>query len=105
MTRNKMRPISPGEVLREQLEEIDMTATALATALDVPPNRITAILNEERSLTPDTALRLAKFFGSESSARFWLDLQTAYELRKAEIEAEKTNALRSVTPLKTRKVG
>lgn len=85
MSRNKMRPVSPGEVLREQLEEIDMSASALASRLNVPPNRVTAILNEERAVSPDTALRLGRFFGT--TPEFWLGLQTAYDLRKAEINA------------------
>jgi addiction module HigA family antidote len=80
-----MRPVSPGEVLREQLEELDMSANALATALHVPTNRITGILNEERALTPETALRLERFFAG-TTAQFWLNLQTNYDLRKAEIE-------------------
>jgi addiction module HigA family antidote len=84
MSRHKMRPVSPGEVLREQLEEIDMSARALAARLKVPPNRITAILNEERAVSPDTALRLGKFFGT--TPEFWLGLQQAYDLRKAELE-------------------
>jgi antitoxin HigA-1 len=84
MSRHKMRPVSPGEVLREQLEEIDMSASALAARLKVPPNRITTILNEERSVSPDTALRLGRFFGT--TPEFWLGLQQAYDLRKAELE-------------------
>jgi addiction module HigA family antidote len=84
MSRHKMRPVSPGEVLREQLEEIDMSASALAARLNVPPNRITAILNEERAVSPDTALRLGKFFGT--TPEFWLGLQQAYDLRKAELK-------------------
>ncbi len=99
-TRNKMRPIPPGEVLREQLEELDISANALAAALHVPPNRISAILKAERELTPDTALRLERFFGT--SAQFWLNLQMAYDLRKAEIELAKADGLRSIKPLKAR---
>lgn len=99
-TRNKMRPIPPGEVLREQLEELDMSANALAAALHVPANRISAILNAERGLTPDTALRLERFFGT--SAQFWLNLQMAYDLRKAELELAKADGLRSIKPLKAK---
>ena len=88
VTRNKMRPVSPGEVLREQLEELGMSANALATALHVPANRVTGILNARRALTPDTALRLERFFPG-TTAQFWLNLQTAYELRRAELEASK----------------
>jgi len=101
MIRNKMRPISPGEILREQLEELDMSANALAQALDVPTNRITGILNAERELTPDTALRLERYFGT--SAKFWLNLQTTYALRKAEIDLG--NSLRNITPRKRAAVG
>src|SRR5688500_5661834 len=68
--RTMMRPVPPGEVLREQLEELRMSATQLAAHLGVPTNRITGILNAERALTADTALRLSKFFGT--TAEFWL---------------------------------
>ena len=82
--RNAMRPIHPGEILRaDVLNELGMSASALAKALGVPPNRITGILNEERALTADTALRLARYLGGEP--QFWLNLQTLYDLRKAEI--------------------
>ena len=91
-----MRPVSPGEVLREHLDELNMSANVLAAHLQVPTNRITGILNETRTLTADTALRLEKFFGS--SAQFWLNLQTGYDLRKAEIELG--NSLRGIRPLK-----
>src|SRR5260221_9556943 len=87
MDRNKMRPVSPGEVLREQLDELGMSANRLASALHVPANRITGILNEKRALTPETALRLERFFGT--SAQFWLNLQLGFDLRKAEIAASK----------------
>jgi addiction module HigA family antidote len=79
--------IHPGEHLAEELRELDMSASELARKLDVPPNRITAILNGQRGLTGDTALRLAHFFGT--SAQFWLNLQSLYELRLAEQRAGK----------------
>jgi addiction module HigA family antidote len=80
-----MRPIHPGEVLREEyLVPLGMSASALAKALRVPANRINGIVNETRGITADTALRLARFFGT--SAELWLNLQKAYELRVAEIE-------------------
>jgi antitoxin HigA-1 len=86
MARNGMRPVHPGEILREDvLDELGMSANALAKALDVPANRITAILSGERGITADTALRLARYLGS--SPEFWLNLQQAYDLRTAEIEA------------------
>jgi len=79
--------IHPGEQLAEELNELGMSASELARKLDVPPNRITAILNGQRGLTGDTALRLAHFFGT--SAQFWLNLQSIYELRLAEQKAGK----------------
>jgi addiction module HigA family antidote len=74
--------IHPGEHLAEELTELNMSATALARRLKVPTNRITEILNGQRAITGDTALRLAHFFGT--SAEFWLNLQKIYELRVAE---------------------
>lgn len=80
-----MRPIHPGEILREDyLVPLDMSASALARALNVPAPRINDIVRERRGITADTAMRLARYFGGD--ARSWLNLQTAYELRKAEIE-------------------
>jgi addiction module HigA family antidote len=81
---NKMRPIDRGEVLRDELSQLDMWANAPSNC--VPANRITAILSGDRDITPDTALRLGHFFGT--SPRFWMNLQAGYDLRKAEIEAE-----------------
>jgi len=78
-----MRPIHPGEVLREDyLEPLDMSANALAIKLGVTPARINEIIREKRGVTADTALRLAKYFGG--SAQFWLNLQSTYELRLIE---------------------
>jgi addiction module HigA family antidote len=74
--------IHPGEHLAEELKELGMSAAELARKLDVPTNRITGILNGQRAITGDTALRLAHFFGT--SAEFWLNLQTLYELRIAQ---------------------
>lgn len=82
---NGMRPVHPGETLREDyLEPLDMSANALAKALNVPAPRINDIVRERRGVTADTAMRLARYFGGD--ARSWLNLQSAYELRKAEIE-------------------
>lgn len=93
----ELRPIHPGEILREQLEELGLSARALASKLGVPTNRVTAILNETRSITPDTALRLAKFFGAaKDGAVFWLNLQQAHDLRVAEIAAAKQGYLRKI---------
>jgi len=74
--------IHPGEQLAEQLQELGMSATELARNLKVPTNRITGILNGNRAVTGDTALRLGHFFGT--SAEFWMNLQKLYELRLAE---------------------
>lgn len=75
----KRAPIHPGEILKmEFLDELDLSAYALAKALAVPANRVTGILNGERSITADTALRLARFFGT--TAEFWLNLQVHYDL-------------------------
>ncbi len=73
--------IHPGEHLAEELRELGMSAAELARKLAVPTNRITAILNGQRGITGDTALRLAHFFGT--SPEFWLNLQSLYELRMA----------------------
>ena len=80
--------IHPGEHLAEELKELGMSAAELARKLDVPTNRITGILNGQRAITGDTALRLAHFFGT--SAEFWLNLQSLYELRIAEKKAGKS---------------
>ena len=91
-------PIHPGEVLAEDLQALDMSAAALARQLKVPTNRITEILNGQRAVTGDTALRLAHFFGTR--AEFWLNLQSLYELRLADQKAGK--AIRSLPTLKER---
>jgi len=81
-TGNRMRPIHPGEILREEfLIPLDMSVNALAIALRVPATRIHEIVKERRSISPDTALRLARYFGA--SAEFWLNLQSSYDLRLA----------------------
>ncbi len=74
-----MRPVHPGEILREELLGLGISATALAADLGVPANRITTILNGQRGVTADTALRLARYFGT--TAQFWLNLQVACDLR------------------------
>ena len=80
--------IHPGEHLAEELKELDMSAAKLARQLDVPTNRVTEILNGRRAITGDTALRLAHFFGT--TAEFWLNLQSLYELRLAQKRAGKS---------------
>lgn len=90
--------IHPGEHLAEELDALKMSAAELARGLKVPTNRVTGILNGQRAVTGDTALRLAHFFGT--SAEFWLNLQTVYELRLAEARAGK--AIRKLPTLKHR---
>jgi addiction module HigA family antidote len=77
-----MKAIHPGEHLAEELKEMGMSASELSRQLRVPTNRVTQILNARRSITGDTALRLAHFFGT--SAQFWLNLQSLYEIRLAQ---------------------
>ncbi len=85
---NKMRPIHPGEVLREEfLGPLGMTAHALAQALRVPAPRINDLVRERRGVTPDTALRLARYF--DTTPQFWLNLQASYELKIASREMGK----------------
>jgi len=77
---NKMRPIHPGEILREEfLVPLGLSASALALELKVPASRVNDIVRERRAVTPDTALRLSRYFGT--SPEFWMDLQTAYDLK------------------------
>jgi addiction module HigA family antidote len=91
-----MRPVHPGEVLREDfLIPAGMTANALGTALHVPAPRINDIVRERRGISADTAMRLARFFGGD--ARSWLNLQAAYDLRVAEI-ANAKRVQREVKP-------
>ena len=74
--------IHPGEILRDELTELGVTPTELSRQIKVPPNRVTQIIHGRRNITGDTALRLGRWFGT--SARFWLNLQSAYDLRAAE---------------------
>src|ERR1043165_7604128 len=88
MIKNKMRPIHPGEVLREDfMKPLKLSANSLARALGVTPSRVNDILRERRGITGDTALRLARYFGTD--AQSWLNLQSADDLRVAEITASK----------------
>jgi antitoxin HigA-1 len=82
-----MEAIHPGEHLAEELKEMKMSAAELARQIQVPANRVTQILNGRRSITGDTALRLAHFFGT--SAEFWLNLQGIYEIRLAKKKSGK----------------
>lgn len=84
--------IHPGEQLAEELKALDMSAAELARKIRVPTNRVTQILHGTRGITGDTALRLGHFFGT--SAQFWLNLQSLYDLRRAGEKAGKSiNAL------------
>ena len=96
MFKNGMRPVHPGEILREEfLKPAGLTANALARALKVPAPRVNDIVRKRRGVSADTALRLARYFGGD--ARSWLDLQTAYDLRVAEIAVAK-RVTREVQP-------
>jgi addiction module HigA family antidote len=90
--------IHPGEHLAVELKELGISAAELARNLEVPTNRITGILNGQRAITGDTALRLAHFFGT--SAEFWLSLQSLYELRLAQKKAGKS--IKALPTLKRR---
>jgi addiction module HigA family antidote len=97
MKTNKLPPIHPGEILREEfMKPRDLSQNALARALNVPPRRINEIILEKRGITADTALRLARYFGT--SAELWTGLQADYDLRRA--RHEKSRAIeRDVEPL------
>lgn len=85
--KNNMRSIHPGQILREDyLGPLNMSANALAVALRIPTPRINDVVRERRSVSPDTALRLSRFFGGD--AQSWLNLQTAYDLKIAEANAD-----------------
>jgi antitoxin HigA-1 len=85
----------PGEVLKDELEARGISAHALSIALRLPASRISQILNGRRAITPETALRLARYFGS--SAGIWLRLQVAYDLQRAEVELA-TKIAAEITP-------
>jgi antitoxin HigA-1 len=83
---NAMRPVHPGAILREDfLAPLGMSANALALALRVPATRLHEIVKERRAISPDTALRLARYFGGD--AQSWLNLQSSFDLRRAELES------------------
>jgi len=97
--KNQLRAIHPGEILKEDyLVPFQMSVNALAKALHVTPSRINDIVLGRRGITPDTALRLARYFGGD--AQSWLNLQQAYDLKVAEKSILK-NILKTVTPLNT----
>lgn len=100
--KNGMRPVHPGEILREDyLQPLSMSVNALAKALHVTPSRMNDIVLERRSVTLDTALRLARFFGGD--AQSWLNLQQAYDLKMAEKSLMKTIS-QTVMPYKPQAV-
>ena len=84
---NRMPAVHPGEILRDEIDELAMSASALAKALGVTPNRVTAILNGQRGITADTALRLSRYFGT--SPEFWMNLQRSFDLKLAKQKAGK----------------
>ena len=92
--------IHPGEHLAEELRTLNMSAAELARKIDVPTNRVTQIVNRTRAITGDTALRLAHFFGT--SAQFWLNLQSLYDLRIAQKKVGKS--LKALPRLKRREL-
>ena|SRR5436309_10325633 len=92
--------VHPGEHLAHELQALDMSAAELARKIDVPTNRITQILNGTRAVTGDTAVRLAHFFGT--SAQFWLNLQSLYDLRLAEKKLGKS--IKALPTLKRREL-
>jgi len=93
--KNGMRPVHPGEILRAEIDALEMSAKAFSDALDVPGNRITMILNGQRGISADTALRLSRYLGT--MAEFWLNLQKTYELRVAQLAAGR-QIVKSVKP-------
>ena len=97
--KNGMRPVHPGETLRDELDELGLSANALSKALGVPVNRVTMILNGQRGVSADTALRLARYFGT--TPQLWLNLQKTWELRQAEIESGGEIAERATPRLST----
>ena len=96
--RNGMRPVHPGEILREEIEAADVSKDALVKALDVPLDLVTGILGGTVGIAADTALRLARYFGT--TPQLWLNLQQTWELRRAEIELGGEIA-KQVTPRKS----
>ena len=100
--RNGMKPVHPGEVLRDELDELGLSASSLSKALGVPANRMTMILKGQRGVSADTALRLGRYFGT--TPQLWLNLQKTWELRKAETEAGKEIS-RCVKPRKPTAAG
>ena len=98
MATNNLRAIHPGEILREEfLVPLALTSHKLAMSLHVPATRINDVVREKRSVTTDTAIRLARFFGT--SAEFWLGLQSSYDLKMADEQGVGQKIEREVSPL------
>ncbi len=85
MARKRLPPIHPGELLRDELDELGISLNRLARDTRIPLSRVSLIMNGRRSITADTAMRLAQYFGT--SAQMWMNLQTAYDLEIAEKKA------------------
>ncbi len=83
--KNGMRPVHPGEILRDEIDAAGVSEAALTRTLHVPQCRVTMILSGRLGITADSALRLARFFGT--TPELWLNLQQTWELRRAEVEA------------------
>jgi addiction module HigA family antidote len=92
--RKKLPPVHPGEILAEDLRDVGMSMNQLAKAIHVPMNRISAIINGQRGITGDTAVRLARYWGT--SPEFWMNLQSQYELRCAKHALE--DSLEQIEP-------
>jgi addiction module HigA family antidote len=100
--KNGMRPVHPGEILREDfMVPAGLSANALAKALHVPAPRVNDIVRQRRGITADTAMRLARYFGGD--ARSWLNLQVSYDLRVAEI-ANAKRVEREIVPMAHKEV-
>ena len=98
----KLKPIHPGEILREEfMLPLGISSNALARAVSVTPARINEIVRERRGITADTALRLARFFGTDVQS--WMNLQTNYDIECAQAEAGRT--ITHIRPLKTESIG
>lgn len=100
MMKNSVRPVHPGEVLREAyLKPLHLSASALARQLHVPATRLNDIVLERRSITADTALRLSRYFGGKAES--WLNLQTQFDLHMAELDTALQRTLRTLEPLQS----
>lgn len=96
--KNGMRPVHPGEVLREEyLEPLNLTPHALAKALHLAPSRVNDVVLERRGITAETAVYLARYL--RTTPQFWMNLQTMYDLRQAESDASTKRAVREIEPL------